>query len=182
MLVLVVAYYVLLHPNSMTANCPNCLKQFESARAVSRHLSQPLTSCLRWIEQLESAAQILQDSQLADQHTTLDSSESSSDPRHFRTPSPFQDSLMDLQVQADSEFGETADAQGMSDSGYDDEGGMVGLANDPPGSVEEPFDSQTSEKPYVECFEGAAKVYRHGQTFLDRFNMDPYAVHRKDNL
>ncbi|KIK32121.1 hypothetical protein CY34DRAFT_19274 [Suillus luteus UH-Slu-Lm8-n1] len=84
---------------------------------------------------------------------------------------------MDLQVQANSDFGETADTQGMSDSGYfyDDEGGMVGLANDPPGSVEEPFDSQTSEKPYVECFKGAMKVYWHGQTFLDRFNMDPYA-------
>ncbi|KAG2356904.1 hypothetical protein BDR07DRAFT_1178857, partial [Suillus spraguei] len=31
-------------------------------------------------------------------------------------------------------------------------------------------------------FEGAAKVYRGSQTFQDRFHMDPYSHHRKDNL
>ncbi|KAG1734062.1 uncharacterized protein EDB91DRAFT_1238466 [Suillus paluster] len=72
----------------------------------------------------------------------------------------------------------------MSDSGYSygDDGGTVGLENDLPGSIEEPLGSQASEKPYIEHFRDAAKVYRCGQTFLDRFNMDPYAVHRKDNL
>ncbi|KAG1776905.1 hypothetical protein EV702DRAFT_1045915 [Suillus placidus] len=166
----------------MTANCPNCLKDFKSAWAVSRHLSQPLTSCLRWVDQLENAAQILQDSQLVDQHATPDPSESSSDPHHSRTPSPFQDFQMDLQVQADSD--ETVYAQGMNDSGYfySDEGGMVGLESDLPGSVEEPLGSQASERPCVEHFRGAAKVYQRGQTFRDRFNMDPYTVHRKDNL
>ncbi|KAG1790414.1 uncharacterized protein HD556DRAFT_1446143 [Suillus plorans] len=159
----------------MTANCPNCLKEFQSAWAVSRHLSQPLTSCLRWIDQLEDAAQILRDSQLADQHATLGPSESSSNPRHSRTPSPFQ-------VQVDSE--EMVYVQDMNDSGYfyGDEGGVVGLESDLPGSVEEPLGSQASEKPYVERFRNAAKVYRRGQTFWDRFNMDPYSAYRKDNL
>ncbi|KAG1747218.1 uncharacterized protein EDB91DRAFT_1235953 [Suillus paluster] len=120
----------------MAANCPNCLKQFKSAQAVSQHLSQPLTSCLRWIDQLESAVQILQNSQLVDQHATPDSSESSSDPHHSRTPR----------------------------------------------SIEEPLGSQASEKPYIKHFRDAAKVYQRGQTFLDRFNMDPYAVHHEDNL
>ncbi|KAG2109266.1 uncharacterized protein F5147DRAFT_773077 [Suillus discolor] len=72
----------------------------------------------------------------------------------------------------------------MSDSDYfyGDDGGTAGLENDLPGSVKEPLGSQASEKPYVEHFRDAAKVYRRGQTFLDRFNMDPYAVHREDNL
>ncbi|KAG2108289.1 hypothetical protein DEU56DRAFT_874535 [Suillus clintonianus] len=148
----------------MTTNCPNCLKEFQSAWAVSRHLSQPLTS-----------SQILQDSQFADQHATLGPSESSSNPRHSRTPSPFQ-------VQVDSE--EMVHVQDLNDSGYfyGDEGGVVGLESDLPGSVEEPLGSQASEKPYVERFRNAAKVYRRGQTFWDRFNMDPYSAYRKDNL
>ncbi|KAG1816960.1 hypothetical protein EV424DRAFT_1540661 [Suillus variegatus] len=139
----------------MTANCPNCLKEFQSAWAVSRHLSQPLTSCLRWIDQLEDAAQILRDSQLADQHATLGPSDE-----------------------------EMVYVQDMNDSGYfyGDEGGVVGLESDLPGSVEEPLGSQASEKPYVERFRNAAKVYRRGQTFWDRFNMDPYSAYRKDNL
>ncbi|KAG1766104.1 hypothetical protein EDD22DRAFT_845149 [Suillus occidentalis] len=73
---------------------------------------------------------------------------------------------MDLQVQANLEFGETADAQGMSDSGYGDEGGMVGLANDLLGSIEEPFGSQTSEKTHVKCFEGATKGWELGSFLL----------------
>lgn len=106
----------------MTVNCPNCLKDFKSAWAVSRHLSQPLTSCLRWVDQLETAAQILQDSHLADQHATPGSSP------HYRTSSPVQDFQMDFEVQADSE--ETAYGQDMNDlagSFYGDEGGVVGL-------------------------------------------------------
>ncbi|KAG2111210.1 uncharacterized protein F5147DRAFT_771940 [Suillus discolor] len=65
---------------------------------------------------------------------------------------------------------------------YGDDGGTAGFENDLPGSVEEPLGSQASEKPYVEHFRDAAKVYQRSQTFLDRFNMDPYAVHREDNL
>ncbi|KAG1794236.1 uncharacterized protein HD556DRAFT_1443180 [Suillus plorans] len=170
----------------MTANCPNCLKQFKSAQAVSQHLSQPLTSCLRWIDQLESAAQILQDSQkLADQQETLNPSESSSaGSLHSRTPSPFQDFQMDSESQVQVDNGETA---GMNDSGcdfYGDEGGRVSSENDLPlaGSLEEPLGSQALEKPYIERFRNAAKVYKHGQTFQDRFDMDAYAVQRKDNL
>jgi hypothetical protein len=90
---------------------------------------------------------------------------------------------MDFEVQADSE--ETAYGQDMNDlagSFYGDEGGVVGLESDLPGSVEEPLGSQASEKPYVERFRNAAKVYRRGQTFWDRFNMDPYTAYRKDNL
>ncbi|KAG1741923.1 hypothetical protein EDD22DRAFT_982197 [Suillus occidentalis] len=49
-------------------------------------------------------------------------------------------------------------------------------------SVEEPLGSQASEKPYIECFRNAAKVYWRGRTFQDRFNMDPYTAYRKDNL
>jgi len=93
---------------------------------------------------------------------------------------------MDFEVLVDSDSGEKADAHcGMpsdSDYFYGDDGGTVGLENDLPGSIEEPLGSQASEKPYVEHFRDAAKVYRHGQTFLDRFNMDPYAVHHRDNL
>ncbi|KAG1814026.1 uncharacterized protein BJ212DRAFT_1206561, partial [Suillus subaureus] len=33
-----------------------------------------------------------------------------------------------------------------------------------------------------ECFRNAAKVYQCGQTFWDRFNMDPYSAYHKDNL
>ncbi|KAG2132153.1 uncharacterized protein EDB93DRAFT_1243059 [Suillus bovinus] len=151
----------------MTLNCPNCLKDFKSAWAVSQHLSQPLTSCLRWVDQLETAMQILQDSQLADQHATPGPSP------HYRTSSPVQNFQMDFELQTDSE--ETAYVQDMNDSAgyfYGDEGG----------SVEEPLGSQASEKPYVERFRNAAKVYRCGQTFQDRFNMDPYTAYRKDNL
>ncbi|KAG2130957.1 uncharacterized protein EDB93DRAFT_1243199 [Suillus bovinus] len=113
----------------MTLNCPNCLKDFKSAWAVSRHLSQPLTS-------------------------------------YFQ---------MDFELQTDSE--ETAYVQDMNDSAgyfYGDEGGVVGLESDLLG--------QALEKPYVERFRNAAKVYRCGQTFQDRFNMDPYTAYRKDNL
>lgn len=161
----------------MTLNCPNCLKDFKSAWAVSRHLSQPLTSCLRWVDQLETAAQILQDSQLADQHATPGPSP------HYRTSSPVQDFQMDFELQTDSE--ETAYVQDMNDLEgyfYGDEGGVVGLESDLLGSVEEPLGSQASEKPYIERFRNAAKVYRRGQTFRDRFNMDPYTAYRKDNL
>ncbi|KAG2031151.1 hypothetical protein BDR03DRAFT_876669, partial [Suillus americanus] len=74
--------------------------------------------------------------------------------------------------------------QDLNDSGYfyGDEGGVVGLESDLPGSVEEPLGSQALEKPYIERFRNTAKVYRRGQTFWDRFNMDPYSAYRKDNL
>jgi hypothetical protein len=38
-------------------------------------------------------------------------------------------------------------------------------------------------KVFVEQFKGAAKIYPgRGQTFRDRFNMDAYAAHRKENI
>ncbi|KAG0698406.1 hypothetical protein DFH29DRAFT_983887 [Suillus ampliporus] len=35
---------------------------------------------------------------------------------------------------------------------------------------------------FVEHFKGAAKIYQRGQTFQDRFNMDAYATHCKENI
>lgn len=76
---------------------------------------------------------------------------------------------------------------GINDLGcdfYGDEGGRVSLENDLPlaGSLEEPLGSQGLKKPYIECFRNATKVYKCSQTFQDRFDMDAYAVQRKDNL
>ncbi|KAG2111131.1 hypothetical protein DEU56DRAFT_874448 [Suillus clintonianus] len=155
----------------MTTNCPNCLKEFQSAWAVSRHLSQPLTSCLRWVDQLEDAAQILQDSQFADQHATLGPSESSSNPRHSRTPSPFQ-------VQVDSE--EMVHVQDLNDSGYfyGDEGGVVGLESDLPGSVEEPLGSPSFGEALTSSASGTLrKCIGAARPFWDRTNLYyPFAI------
>ncbi|KAG2090007.1 uncharacterized protein F5147DRAFT_748281 [Suillus discolor] len=124
---------------------------------------QPLTSYLQRINKLQSASQILLES---GQHMTTSTATT-------RTPSPVHhdDFLMDFEV------------EGQDHSNVYYEGIVpVNLENDLPGSIEESWGDQVSEKPYVEHFEGAAKVYQCGQTFQDRFNMDPYSHYRKDNL
>lgn len=145
-------------------NCPNCLKEFKSALAVTRHLSQPLTSCVQWMDTLTSVAQTLE----SDQRTTSKPPDSS--PKaHTRTPSTVHDSdfPMDFHVPVDSEEGLPA---------------PLDFENNLPGHVEELFGSRDSEMPYIERFEGAAKVYGRGQSLQDRFSTDTYAPFRKDNL
>jgi hypothetical protein len=149
----------------MVSHCPNCLKEFATPSAVTRHLRQPLTSCLRWIDQLESASQILLDSKQVDQRVT----ELSPD----QTPS--NDFSMDLEP--DALPGPT------DDHPYSDEGVTVNFENDVIGSGVEYLSGQASEpEVFVEHFEGAVKIYQRGQTFQDRFNMDAYAAHRKENI
>jgi len=141
-------------------NCPNCLKEFKSALAVTRHLSQPLTSCVQWMDTLTSVAQTLE----SDQRTTSKPPDSS--PKaHTRTPSTVHDSdfPMDFHVPVDSEV-------------------PLDFENNLPGHVEELFGGRDSEMPYIERFEGAAKVYGRGQSLQDRFSTDTYAPFRKDNL
>ncbi|KAG1834198.1 hypothetical protein EV424DRAFT_1532426 [Suillus variegatus] len=69
------------------------------------------------------------------------------------------------------------------DCPYSDEGVAVNLESDVLGSGAESLSSQASKpKVFVEHFKGAAKVYQCSQTFQDRFNMDAYAAHHKENI
>ncbi|KAG1857128.1 hypothetical protein F4604DRAFT_1931671 [Suillus subluteus] len=158
----------------MVAQCPNCLKDFVSPWAVTRHLSQPLTSCLQWIDQLESASQILLDPEQADEWIT----ESPPD----QTPSPYHDFQMDLESEALP--GQDIDIPvNNPDYPYSDEGVAVNLESDVLGSGAESLSGQALEpKVFIERFKGAAKVYQRSQTFQDWFNMDAYATHRKENI
>ncbi|KAG1882447.1 hypothetical protein F4604DRAFT_1921634 [Suillus subluteus] len=66
---------------------------------------------------------------------------------------------------------------------YSDEGVAVNLESDVLDSGAESSGSQTLEpQPFVKYFKGAAKVYQHSQTFQDRFNMDAYGAHHKENI
>ncbi|KAG2337000.1 hypothetical protein BDR05DRAFT_952932 [Suillus weaverae] len=132
----------------MPANCPNCLKSFPSALAVTRHLSQPLTSCLQWINKLQSASQILLQS---GQHMTTPSTATT------RTPSPVHH----------NDFPTDFEVEGQDHSNiYYDSITPVNLEDDFPGSIEESCGDQVLEKPYVECFEGAAKDWELGKFLL----------------
>ncbi|KAG2103742.1 uncharacterized protein F5147DRAFT_808719 [Suillus discolor] len=140
----------------MIAYCPNCLKEFANPWAVTRHLNQPRTSCLRWANQLESASQILLDpTSQEDEHTT----ESSPN----QTPSSSLDFPMDLESEALLGHWQDTDIPvDDPDCLYSDEGVTVNLESDVLGST--------------------AKVYGRGQTFQDQFNVDAYAAHCKENI
>ncbi|KAG1852600.1 hypothetical protein C8R48DRAFT_777420 [Suillus tomentosus] len=143
----------------MVAQCPNCLEDFASPWAVTRHLSQPLTSCLRWIDQLESASQILLD------------------------PDPYHGFPMDLEPEALPGHWDIDINVNNPDCPYSDEGVTVNLESDVLESGAESLSGQASKpKVFVEHFKGAAKVYQRGQTFQDWFDMDAYAAHRKENI
>lgn len=69
------------------------------------------------------------------------------------------------------------------DCPYSDEGVAVNLESDVLRSGAESLSSQASKpKVFIEHFKGAAKVYQCSQTFQDRFNMDAYAAHHKENI
>ncbi|KAG1852755.1 hypothetical protein DFJ58DRAFT_728406 [Suillus subalutaceus] len=153
----------------MSTQCPNCLKSFAGALAVTQHLSQPLTSCLQRIDKLQSASQILLES---GQHTTSSSTTT-------RRPSPVHYDFsgpMDFEVEPVL----VTPPEGQDDSDFY-EGVAVDLENNL-GSYKESWGDRVLKKSYVEHFEGAAKTYRCGQTFQDRFHMDPYSHHHRDNL
>ncbi|KAG1796715.1 uncharacterized protein HD556DRAFT_1441400 [Suillus plorans] len=161
----------------MIAYCPNCLKEFANPWAVTRHLNQPRTSCLRWANQLESASQILLDpTSQEDEHTT----ESSPN----QTPSSSLDFPMDLEYEVLLGHWQDTDIPVDDlDCLYSDEGVAVNLESDVPGFSAESLGSQASgPRPFVEYFRSAAKVYRRGQTFQDWFNVDAYAAHHKENI
>lgn len=98
----------------MVAHCPNCLKEFVGPWGVTRHLSQPLTSCLRWIDQLESASQILLDPE--QEEPDLD-------------PGPYHEFPMDLEPETLP--GQDADMTNTNlDYLYSDEGVAVNSESD----------------------------------------------------
>ncbi|KAG0695193.1 hypothetical protein DFH29DRAFT_880198 [Suillus ampliporus] len=66
---------------------------------------------------------------------------------------------------------------------YSDEGVAANFEIDVIGSGAESLSGQASEpEVFIEHFKGATKIYQHGQTFQDRFNIDAYATHCKENI
>ncbi|KIJ06826.1 hypothetical protein PAXINDRAFT_19976 [Paxillus involutus ATCC 200175] len=152
-------------PYNPMPECPNCWKQFATDTGVTHHLSQPLTSCQRWQDDLIAIADVL----TRDQQSTslnLEHSDAHEDP-----PPPSNDldvsvDTSDLEQLTDLVMGESH--SNLPSDGLDQTDHMA---------VDEDEESEFAKPPGgVEYFPDAAKVLAQGETFLDRFELNPYSA------
>ncbi|KAI6023000.1 hypothetical protein BKA83DRAFT_4493100 [Pisolithus microcarpus] len=137
-------------------SCPRCVKAFRTANGVTFHLQQPRTACHLWEREYISFSgdPTLEDADaLALRSPNWDAEQTDS---HFEVPYPED---VDYDV---PEIGER----------------------------EKPVEGVEASVPTTcaghlcqgEQFEGAAIVYRIGDTFLRHFDMDCHALHRQTNM
>jgi hypothetical protein len=137
----------------MPAECPNCLRQFKDASGVTWHLSQPRTTCHRWQDDLISVAELL------DRHK----------PPEMQPDSPLSVLMEDLSR--------------SSDESFDNPARWNEAAFDWDADVEMEYGGGiTPAQSNIITFNGAAKVYQAGETFLDRFNLDACAPQCGNNI
>lgn len=157
-------------------NCPQCLKHFPTERGVAAHLAQKTTKCNLWERGPVALPQTVGDG--AEEHSSSEHGSSKSCSPSLRRsldlpPVPNDDDFdmdflpndpdaMDL-LEEDRPDGEQADSQ-PSVAAASNYMTSLGLGHQ------------------VRYFPGASKVHDVGQTFLDRFGMDTYAVHRRSNV
>jgi hypothetical protein len=143
----------------MEMYCPQCKKGpfYEQSRLL-KHLNNPASPCLPWIEQLEHLRSAQE--QAADHDSAMDPRQSSPSPgmntseEASATP-PASDYVPDFDTRATPE---------MPHTGY--------VYDFFPGASQVYGKGQT----FLDIFNGK------GQTFLDIFNDDPFAYLRRDNL
>ncbi|KAI5989502.1 hypothetical protein EDD15DRAFT_2171313 [Pisolithus albus] len=137
-------------------NCPRCAKSFRTANGVTFHLQQPRTACHLWErEQISfSGDPTLEDADaLALRSPNWDAEQTDG---HFEVPNP---------EDVDYDVPEIRER-------------------------EKPVEGTEASVPTTyaghlcrgEQFEGAAIVYRIGDTFLRRFDMDRHSFHRQTNM
>ncbi|KAF8417606.1 hypothetical protein L210DRAFT_3615989 [Boletus edulis BED1] len=136
--------------------CPKCLKNFPTDRAVTFHRAQPRSACnaLDWNTELVSAAPQAAEEQV--EHEKEGNDVSPSSPYEFH-----------------SDFGPDL---GWDGAPYHDPAEDRRSASPPLPAPVDPFGR------VVDTFPGASVTFELGETFLFRFDSDPYAVYRKTNL
>lgn len=143
-----------ISPSSST--CPGCSKTFNSIAGAWNHINQPYSKCKARQDSLKKA------SSKVSAHPPADS---------FTTPSPPSPigTLLDLP--------ENEEDYGISSGNYH-QGNLEPLAL--PTSHFQPLLASKHLK--IVYHPHAGKTYSYGSTFLDTFNRDPFAEHRKENI
>ncbi|KIJ10463.1 hypothetical protein PAXINDRAFT_16549 [Paxillus involutus ATCC 200175] len=137
----------------MPAECPNCLRQFKDASGVTRHLSQPRTTCHRWQDDLISVAELLD---------------------HHKQPEMQPDSPLSVLME---------DLSRSSDESFDNPAQWNESAFDWDADVEMEYGGGiTPAQSNIITFNGATKVYQAGETFLDHFNLNACAPQHGNNI
>lgn len=137
-----------------SSRCPRCYKKFKDQAATLNHLNQPYSSCRTHYEELIQVADALQ-SHVRDPDTIHANFETEEQPQ---CPSP-------MDVDLDDEEPEVTT-------------GDLHINNCPTASHFRP----TAASFHVDEYPNAAKVFDYGGTYMDKFDRDSYAQHRKDHL
>ncbi|KAI6001429.1 hypothetical protein EDD15DRAFT_2158658 [Pisolithus albus] len=148
-------------------NCPQCLKSFSSARRVAAHLAQPKSKCHAW--QRERLGLSLHSSSLTVGSTP--NSSPSLDGFHdlpacdgFDVVQPVHDAIDTFVPFGDSDFD-----------------GEEGIWN-PSVAESAALLAELGQGRQIQPFSSAGEVFDTGETFLKRFELDPFSSFRRTNL
>lgn len=151
--------------------CPRCLKNFKTHARLLQHMNHPLTSCLRFANQLVSVSSVIQrrNDRLAKGATNgVDDQIQDEDEEIF---------LDEYGGGADYSYEEEM-AWDPGPDGMEDRDSFQDNSSSDPASLV--YDPET--KTYREYFPGAAEVVEQGQTFMEQFDADGHADKRADNI
>ncbi|KAF9231959.1 hypothetical protein BU15DRAFT_90780 [Melanogaster broomeanus] len=155
--------------------CPNCLKTFATDTGVTRHLSQPLTSCRAWQDDLVAIADVFTRDQRS-MSPNLEHSDVFEDPTNNDLQAGVDaanlEQLMHSVIGDSHSHADQDEPMEVDEPNYEPET-QLGVQDGGVGVVEPPAT--------VEYYPGAAKVFALGETFLDHFQSDQYSTQRKIN-